>query len=124
MTARRVAAVSCAVQGLALFGVAAFYGYELAVGEGSGTALVVMSTLLIVLAGAGLGLLARGWLGEAWWPRTPTVLWSLLLLPVGWSAVQAGAAVVGWLVVGLALVTLVAAWSVGGRSPEDEDEVD
>lgn len=106
---RRVAAALCGVQSLALLGFAAFYVYELAIGEGSDAGRVVMSALLILLGAVGLGLLAKGWLGERRWPRTPTVVWDLLLLPVGASILQAGRTGLGWGVLGLALATLAAA---------------
>ncbi len=97
------------MQSLALLGFAAFYVYELAIGEGSDAGRVVMSALLILLGAVGLGLLAKGWLGERRWPRTPTVVWDLLLLPVGASILQAGRTGLGWAVLGLALATLGAA---------------
>ncbi|WP_239111436.1 hypothetical protein [Phycicoccus sonneratiae] len=106
---RRAAAVLCAVQALALLGFAVFYVYELAVGEGSDATRVVMSAAVIALGAVGLGLLARGWLGERRWPRTPTIVWDLLLVPVGISLLQAERTGLGWLVLVLALATLGAA---------------
>lgn len=107
---RRVAAVLCAGQALALLGFAAFYVYELVIGEGSDAGRVVMSAVLIAVGALGLALLARGWLGEQRWPRTPTIVWDLLLLPVGISLLQAGRTGLGWLVLVLALLTLGAAF--------------
>ncbi|MGG5260816.1 hypothetical protein [Phycicoccus avicenniae] len=107
---RRTAAVFCAGQALALLGFAVFYVYELVVGEGSDAGRVVMSAVLIAIGALGLGLLARGWLGEARWPRTPTIVWNLLVLPVGISLLQAGRTGLGWLVLVLALLALGAAF--------------
>ncbi|MBR7743875.1 hypothetical protein KC207_11295 [Phycicoccus sp. BSK3Z-2] len=121
-TNRLVAAVSCAVQALALFGFAVFYVYELSIGEGSDTGRVVMSAVLIALAGAGLGRLAWGWVRRAWWPRTPTILWNGLMLPVGYSVLQAGTPLVGWAVLVVAVVTLVAALRTPPRQPDDPQE--
>ncbi|MBD3784960.1 MAG: hypothetical protein IE926_18760 [Micrococcales bacterium] len=115
---RRLAAALCGLQALALLGFAAFYLYELAVGEGSDATRVVMSALTILLGAAGLAALARGWLGDRRWPRTPTIVWDLLLLPVGVSLFQAGRTGLGWLVTGLALVTLGAAFTA--RVPDVE----
>ena len=89
---RTVAAVLCGLEALALVAFAGFYVYELALGLGSDPARVVMSAVLIVLAAAGLAVLARGWLRWTRWPRTPTVVWHLLVVPVGWSVVQAARA--------------------------------
>ena len=77
-----------------------------------------MSALTILLGAAGLAALARGWLGDRRWPRTPTIVWDLLLLPVGVSLFQAGRTGLGWLVTGLALVTLGAAFTA--RVPDVE----
>ena len=99
-----------AAQALALVAAAAFYLYELAVGEGSDATRVVMSALLILVGAAGLALLVRGWLGEGSWPRTPTLVWSVLLLPVGVGLVQGTRTLVGWVVVLVALGCAVAAW--------------
>ncbi len=115
--ARLVAGALCAVQAVALVGFAAFFLYELAAGEGSAAARVVTSALTILLGAVGLGLVARGWLGERRWPRTPTIVWNLLLLPVGASLLQAGRTGLGWLVLGLALATLAAAFTV--RLPDE-----
>lgn len=119
--ARGVCLVSCAVEALALLGFAGFYLYELAIGEGSDTARVVMSAVVIVIAAAGMAALAVGWRRGVWWPRTPTILWNGLMLPVGWSVVQAGQTLAGVAVLVLAVVTLVAAFSVPGRQPDDAD---
>ena len=67
------------VQALALAGFAVYYVVELVLGEGSDAIRVLMSALLILVGAAGLGVLARGWLGVAAWPRTPTIVWNALL---------------------------------------------
>ncbi|NHI19793.1 hypothetical protein H9L10_02960 [Phycicoccus endophyticus] len=111
-----VAAAACVVEALALAGFAAFYLYELARGEGSDAARVAMSAVTILLGAAGLAALARGWLGAARWPRTPTVVVNLLLLPVGVSLLQAGRPVLGVVVLALAVVALGA--TVAARVPD------
>ena len=107
---RRLAALLIGVQALTLAGFAAFYVYELVIGEGSDAARVLMSALLILVGAIALSLLARGWLGEGAWPRTPTIVWNALLLPVGLGLVQGNRVVVGWLVILVAVLTIVAAW--------------
>ncbi len=108
---RTVAAALCGVQALVLLGFAGFYLVELAAGEGSDTGRVVMSALVIVLAALGLAAVARGWLGERRWPRTPSIVWGLLLLPIGWGLVTAGRTVPGWLVLAAGLGTVGAAFA-------------
>lgn len=85
-----MAALVCGVQGLLLLGFCAFYLYELVIGEGEDPARVVMSIVLMALFGVGLLALARGWLRGLAWPRTPTIVWNLLMLPVAWSMKDAG----------------------------------
>ncbi|HET9021258.1 MAG TPA: hypothetical protein VFN34_05195 [Ornithinibacter sp.] len=109
---RRLAALLTGVQALVLAGFAAFYVYELATGEGSDTARVLMSALLILVGAACLGALARGWLRETTWPRTPTIVWDLLLIPVGIGLIQGQRALVGGMVIAVALVTGLAALAV------------
>ena len=118
--ARRLAALLLGVQAVVLVGFAIFYVYELAIGEGSDAVRVIMSALVIALGGLGLGLVTRGWLGSSWWPRSPTIVWSALLLPVGWGLVQGAQSLVGWLVIAVALVTGLAAFSA--KEPEAEVE--
>lgn len=116
---RLLAGISCSLQSLALLGFAVFYLYELSLGEGSDAARVVMSAVVIALGAVGLGVLARGWFGHSTWPRTPTIVWHLLLVPVGVSLVQAGQTPLAWVVLLLAVLTLVAAIAVRRDSDED-----
>ncbi len=68
----------------------------------------LMFSVFTVLFAVGLGLVARGlWQGLSW-PRTAAVVWLVLLLPVGWAMVQAGMGLVGALILGSAVVGIVA----------------
>lgn len=86
-----------------------------------------MSTILIAGTAVALLVLTRGWLGEREWPRTPTIVWNLLLLPVGWSFAQAGRSVLGWSVIGVALVATFLAFITrpdtvpADRGPDETD---
>jgi hypothetical protein len=115
---RRLAALLTGVQALALAGFAVYYVVELVLGEGSDAIRVLMSALLILVAAAGLGALARGWLGVAGWPRTPTIVWNALLVPVGISLIQGNRVLIGWLLVVVAIVAIGAAWIA--RDPDTE----
>ncbi len=55
---------------------------------------------------------------SASWPRTPTIVWNAILLPVGISLVQGTRVAVGWVVLVVALVAIGAAWVA--RDPETE----
>ena len=115
---RRLAAALTGVQAVALAGFAVYYVVELVLGEGSDATRVLMSALLIFVAAVGLGVLARGWLGVAAWPRTPTIVWNVILLPVGISLIQGDRVLIGWVVIAVALVVVVTAWVT--RDPETE----
>jgi hypothetical protein len=115
---RRLAALITGLQALALAGFAVFYVVELVLGEGSDATRVLMSAVLILVGAVGLGLLVRGWLGTAPWPRTPTIVWNAILLPVGLSLVQGTRVLVGWTVIVVAVVAIVAAWVA--RDPDTE----
>ena len=114
---RRLVAALVGVQALALLGFAAFYVYELVIGKGSDAGRVIMSALLILLGGLGLAAVTRGWLSDAAWPKTPTIVWSALLVPVGFGLVQGNQVAVGWTVLGIATVTAVSALRVA--TPDD-----
>jgi hypothetical protein len=68
----------------------------------------VMFILFTLLFAAGLALVARGLLHGKGWPRMASVVWFLLLLPVGWALVQAGREVVGLLLLGSTAAGIVA----------------
>jgi len=118
-TPRRVAGLSCTLQALALLGFAGFYLYQLSIGEGSDPTRVAVEAVVILVGAAGLAALARGWFSERAWPRTPTLVWHVLLVPVGVGLLQAGQAPLGWTVLLVALVTFVAA--LAARQDADED---
>lgn len=115
---RRLVALLTGLQALTLAGFAVYYVVELTLGEGSEAVRVVMSALLILVGAVGLAILTRGWLGAASWPRTPTIVWNAILLPVGISLVQGTRVAVGWVVLVVALVAIGTAWVA--RDPEAE----
>ncbi len=112
---RLVLAAVLALQVLALAGFAAFYLYELVLGDGASPARVVMSVVLLVLSAVGLGAMARAWARGERWPRTPTMVWSALLLPVAWGLLQGDRAGLGAVVGAAGLVGLGAALAVPSR---------
>ncbi|NYG07740.1 inner membrane protein involved in colicin E2 resistance [Phycicoccus badiiscoriae] len=118
---RAVAGMVCAAQAVTLLGFVVFYLWELTQGSGGDVARVVMSALLIAVFAVGIAAMARGWLRGDNWPNTPTVVWNLLLLPVGWSLVQGGHGLLGALVILVALVGIVAAIRADTRDREDTE---
>ena len=107
-TASRVAAGVVGLQALALVVFAVFYLVELFSGGGGDTARVLSSVVLLAVFAVGLIVLARGLLAGHPSVRTPTVVWELLLLPVGVTLVQSGQAVIGVLVLVASVVCLLA----------------
>jgi hypothetical protein len=61
--------------------------------------------------------LARGWARAADWPRTPTLLWNALLVPVAWSLVESDRALLAAGVGVLALASIVATLAAPVRRP-------
>lgn len=77
----------------------------------------LMFSVFTALFGVGLGLVARGlWQGVSW-SRTATVVWLVLLIPVGWGMLQAGSGLFGSLVLGSAVVGIVAVAAEGRSVP-------
>jgi hypothetical protein len=84
-TAHRVAGALTLLEAVVLVGFVLFYVIESALGQSSDLARAAVSSVLILAFGVGLLVLARGWFRTEGWPKTPTVLWNVLLLPVAWS---------------------------------------
>ncbi len=114
---RRVAAAAvCAVQGLVLLAFCVYYLVELGRGSSQDAVRVVMSALLIAVFGGALLALARAWLTPAGWPRTPTLVWDVLLLPVAWGLHQSGQDLVAVAVGASALAGVVSAAGASSSS--------
>ncbi|WP_076258331.1 hypothetical protein [Intrasporangium flavum] len=126
--AQRLAGALTLLQALVVVGFAGFFAYEIATGATSTVTTAVMSGLLILVFGVGLGLLARGWFRGRDWPRTPTLLWNALLLPVAWSLHDSDRTPVALGVAAVALVSIGAALATPMRrdagTPDGPDEQD
>lgn len=116
-TARRVAALLTAVEALIVLGFAVFFGYEVAVGAEDSLSTALGSGALILVAGIALLYLARGWARGAHWPRTPTLLWNVLLLPVAWSLHDSAQTLVALGVAVLSLASIAAALATPSHLP-------
>ena len=103
--------VAATIIGLQALGCAVFalvFPFAAAEDAGLSKASHVMFSVITVLFAAGLGLVARGLWHGLRWPRIATVVWLVLLLPLGWSMVQAGWGLVGALILGSVIVGIVA----------------
>lgn len=117
LNASRAAAVASLGEALVLLALALFYAYETASGAAADVARAVTSGVLILVFAVLLLVVARGWSRGADWPRTPTLLWNALLLPVAWSLHDAGRTLLAVGVAGVALGSIVAALAAPASAP-------
>ncbi len=115
----RAAGLLTLVEALTVLGFAAFYVYEMVTGATEDLTRAATSGALILVFGLALLALARGWAHAADWPRTPTVLWNALLLPVAWSLHESGRTPVALGVGLVAVASIAAALSAPGRRDGD-----
>ena len=116
LRSHRASAVLAGLEGLVLLGFAGFYGYEVGSGATDDTARGVTSGALILVFALFLLAMARGWARMADWPRTPTLLWNVLLLPVAWSLLQSDRTLPA---VGVGVVAVASVVAALGARPND-----
>lgn len=113
--ARLTACLITGLQAIAVAAAAVFYVVELGRGESADGAGVISSVVLFVVVAGALATLALGWWRRAAWPRTATVVWNLVLVPVAVALVQAGQTLLG-VALGVVVIGAVAsALAVPGR---------
>lgn len=117
-------AVLAALEGIVLLGFAGFFGYEIASGATDDATRGLTSGALILVFALFLLAMARGWARLADWPRTPTLLWNILLLPVAWSLLQSGRSLVAVGVAAVAVLSVAAALGARPNDPIRRDEPD
>lgn len=103
-----LAAAALLAQALVAIGTAVGYAVRLVQGVSADASMSVGFAVLFALIGVGLWMVSRGLWRGATWPRTPAVVWSLLLLPVGVSLLQSEQ---NWL--GVAALTVGLAGAIG-----------
>ena len=119
---QRTAALLTLIEALVLLAFTAFYGYEMASGATNDLARAATSGVLILVFAVALGVLAWGWSRGANWPRTPTILWNALLLPVAWSLRESGRTSLALAVAALAVASIVAALATPARRTFDDHD--
>ncbi len=112
--ATRLAIDAMWVQALILVATSVMYLVRLARSESTEPSLVLGSVALFLLAAAGVAALAIALGRGRQWARTPSVLWSVLLLPVGLSLFDAEQGWAGVVVIVTAL-TVIAGVVLGAR---------
>lgn len=106
LAAGRVATALVGLEALVLAGIALFYLYELAIGEGTDPMIVIMSVVTMVVFVIGLSYTARGLWQRHPRAQAPAIAANFLLVALGIAMFQFAP---GWLA---ALVLVVAAASV------------
>ena len=104
-----IAGVLTLVEALIVLAFAGFYVYEMAIGAADSLITALSSATLILIFGVALLVVVRGWFRGQRWPRTPTLLWNVLLLPVAWSLRDSGQTLIAAGVAGLAVAGILAA---------------
>lgn len=112
--ATRLAIVALWAQMVILVATSVMYLVRLTRSESTEPSLVLGSVALFLLAAAGVAAMAIGLGRGGQWARTPSVLWSVLLLPVGLSLFDADQALAG-VVVLISAVTVIAGVILGAR---------
>lgn len=103
-TPPRVAGAVSLLEAVLLFVVAGMYGLELAAGEAFDPNTASMSLVVSLIFALLLLVIGMSWLRDRSWPRSPTIVWNLLLLPAAWTL---GTSTGVWFGLGLAVVAVV-----------------
>ena len=104
-----IAGLLTLVEAFIVLAFAGFYVYEIALGAEDSLTTALTSAALILIFAVGLLVVARAWLRGQRWPRTPTLLWNVLLLPVAWSLRDSDQILIAAGVAVLAVASIVAA---------------
>ncbi len=103
-SAVRLAGGVIALEALLLLLAAVSYLVELVSGKATEPSIAWMSLVVCLVFAALLAVVAGGWFTGRRWPRTPTIVWNLLLLPAAWTLGTTEGALIG---IGLAVVAVV-----------------
>ena len=115
----RVAGAVCLLEAVLLFVTAGMYGIELAAQESIDPNTASMSLVVSVIFAILLLVVGMSWLRGRSWPRTPTIVWNLLLLPAAWTLVTSSGLWIGLAVAVMALIGVGAALLSPAHDVED-----
>lgn len=115
-----VSAVGVGIEGVALCVMAALVLWTLVDGSASTTARATTEGIALLLLAVGVLVLAANLLRRKALAKTPTLLWNVMLVPVGWNLYQGGAKALGVATIAVAVVTIVAALGIPRYELEDE----
>ena len=87
-----------------LFVTAGMYALELLADEAFDANTASMSLVVSLIFAILLLAVGMSWLRGRLWPRTPTIVWNLLLLPASWTL---GTSTGLWFGLGLALLAII-----------------
>jgi MFS family permease len=116
--AHRIAGALTLIEGLVLVGFVVFYVVEMVSGATDDLSRAAVSAVLILIFAIALLALARAWFRADEWPKTPTVLWNVLLLPVAWSLREGDRTALA-LAVGVVAAASIVAAAASPRAPRD-----
>ena len=100
----RVAGTVCLVESALLFVTAGMYALELLADQAFDANTASMSLVVSLIFALLLLAVGMSWLRGRVWPRTPTIVWNLLLLPASWTL---GTSTGLWFGLGLAALAVV-----------------
>lgn len=84
----QVAAGLVVLEAIIIAGFVAFYGYEVAIGEGQDLLIIIMSAVTMVVFVVGLGYTAKGLLRRHPRAQAPAIAFNFLLIPLGIALFQ------------------------------------
>lgn len=113
------AAVVCLIEAALLVVTAVLYGLELLDDQADDANVASMSLVVCLIFAILLAVLAAAWRKGALWPRTPTLVWNVLLLPAAWTLATTNGIWVGLTLAVVALAGVVA--SLLAPSPDLPD---
>lgn len=102
------AAGVCLIEAALLVVTAALYGLELVDGRAADANTASMSLVVCLIFAILLAVLAAAWHKGARWPRTPTLVWNVLLLPAAWTLTTTNGIWVGLTLAVVAVAGIVA----------------
>lgn len=115
----RAAACITAAQVITLAALALVYGVELSHGKGQSPSRVAVSIVLMLVVAVALATLTRALWRRSEQARTPTIVWNLLLLPVGWTLARSGLMAPGVAILLTSATALAVVAASGPSDPED-----